>query len=241
MSSTSPLVAVTKVRLDQESNSVRTLSWVSQVLILFTISKESTSNVEDLGLIPGLGQSPGGGHGNQLQYSCLENLHGQRSLVGCSLWGRKESDTTERLSISSSITVDDGSSSLFSTSCIPGVVLRALPRWTYCTLTTLWEEYYYPHYCREGTETQRGEVTSSKSHSCRATELEFEPRTTWAQDMMPCSYFMLSTQEPHGERQVDRITLPHASIAISVKWIQAICSSSLQLPVQHPALHYTSS
>ena len=27
--------------------------------------------------------------------SCLENLHGQRSLAGCSPWGRKESDTTE--------------------------------------------------------------------------------------------------------------------------------------------------
>ena len=38
----------------------------------------------DLGLIPGLGRSPGGGHGNPLQYSCLENPHGQRSLAGCS-------------------------------------------------------------------------------------------------------------------------------------------------------------
>ena len=27
----------------------------------------------DVGLIPGLGRSPGGGHGNPLQYSCLEN------------------------------------------------------------------------------------------------------------------------------------------------------------------------
>ena len=32
--------------------------------------------------VPGLGRSPGGGHGNPLQYSCLENPHGQRSLVG---------------------------------------------------------------------------------------------------------------------------------------------------------------
>ena len=45
-------------------------------------SKEITCNAEDLGLIPGLGRSPGGGHGNPLQYSCLENLHGQRSLAG---------------------------------------------------------------------------------------------------------------------------------------------------------------
>ena len=34
---------------------------------------ESNCNVGDLGLIPGLGRSPGGGHGNPLQYSCLEN------------------------------------------------------------------------------------------------------------------------------------------------------------------------
>ena len=60
--------------------------------------KESASNVGDLSWIPGLGWSPGGGLGNPLQYSCLENPHGQRSLVVYSPWGRKESDTTERLS-----------------------------------------------------------------------------------------------------------------------------------------------
>ena len=60
--------------------------------------KESTCNVGDLGLIPGWGRSPGGGHGNPLQYSCLENPHGQRSLVGYSSWVHKESDTTEQLS-----------------------------------------------------------------------------------------------------------------------------------------------
>ena len=37
------------------------------------------------------------GKGNPLQYSCRENPHGQRSLVGCSPWGREESDTTEWL------------------------------------------------------------------------------------------------------------------------------------------------
>ena len=58
-------------------------------------SKESTGNVRDLGLIPGLGRSPRGGHGNPLQYSCLENPHGQRSLADHSPWGHKESDTTE--------------------------------------------------------------------------------------------------------------------------------------------------
>ena len=49
-------------------------------------------------MIPGLGRSSGGGHGNPLQYSCLENPHGQRSLAGYSPWGCKESNTTEQLS-----------------------------------------------------------------------------------------------------------------------------------------------
>ena len=60
--------------------------------------KESACDEEDLSSIPGLGRSPGGGHGNPLQYSCLENLHGQRSLAGYSPWGHKESDMTEQLS-----------------------------------------------------------------------------------------------------------------------------------------------
>ena len=57
---------------------------------------ESTWNARDLSLIPGLGRSPGGGHGNPLQYSCLKNPHEQKSLAGYSPWGCKESDTTGR-------------------------------------------------------------------------------------------------------------------------------------------------
>ena len=56
----------------------------------------NAGDVRDLGLIPGLGRAPGEGHVNPLQYSCLENPHGQRSLVGYSPLGRKESDMTER-------------------------------------------------------------------------------------------------------------------------------------------------
>ena len=37
--------------------------------------KESTCDAGDLGLIPGLGRFPGGGHGNPFQYSCLQNPH----------------------------------------------------------------------------------------------------------------------------------------------------------------------
>ena len=58
-------------------------------------SKESACNVGYLGSIPGLGRSPGGGHGNPLKYTCLEDPHGQRSLVGYSQCGCKELDTTD--------------------------------------------------------------------------------------------------------------------------------------------------
>ena len=53
--------------------------------------RESACNVGHLDLISGFGRSPGGGHGNPLQYSSLENPHGQRSLAS---YGVAESDTT---------------------------------------------------------------------------------------------------------------------------------------------------
>ena len=59
--------------------------------------KESACNARKLGSIPGLERSPGGGHGNPLQYSCLENPHGQRSLVNYIPWGCKELFTSEQL------------------------------------------------------------------------------------------------------------------------------------------------
>jgi len=38
--------------------------------------KESVCNVGDLGSVPELRRSPGGEHGNPLQYACLRNPHG---------------------------------------------------------------------------------------------------------------------------------------------------------------------
>ena len=58
-------------------------------------NKESTCNVGDLGSIPGLGRSPGGGHGNPLQCSWLENSHEQRSLTLCSPWGGRHDWVTK--------------------------------------------------------------------------------------------------------------------------------------------------
>ena len=53
-------------------------------------------NTGDLDSIRGLGRSPGGSHGNPLQYSYLENPHGQWSLVDYGPQGHKELDTTEQ-------------------------------------------------------------------------------------------------------------------------------------------------
>ena len=52
-------------------------------------------DIRDVGSIPESGRCPGGRHGNPLQYFCLENPHGQRSLVGYSPYGHKELDVTE--------------------------------------------------------------------------------------------------------------------------------------------------
>ena len=62
------------------------------------ITNSSACNVGELASTPGLGRYPGGWHGNPLQNSCLQNPHGQRSLMDYSPWGCKESDMTERLS-----------------------------------------------------------------------------------------------------------------------------------------------
>ena len=55
------------------------------------VGKESACNAGDPCSIPGSGRSPTEGNDNPLQYSCLGKSHGQRSLVGYSLWDLKES------------------------------------------------------------------------------------------------------------------------------------------------------
>jgi len=47
--------------------------------------KESTCNAGDLDSVSGLGRSPGGGHGNPLQYSCLECIEGLSLLPSLQL------------------------------------------------------------------------------------------------------------------------------------------------------------
>ena len=88
--SNSPLVLTNP---DQRAGKISSSSLLkdSRIVGIFTIypklacsnggsdGKESACRVGDLDSVPGSGRSPGGGHGNPLQYSCLENLQGQRS------------------------------------------------------------------------------------------------------------------------------------------------------------------
>ena len=57
-----------------------------QVALVVKNSPANAGDTRNVGLISGLGRSPEGGHGNPLQYSCMEILHGQRSLAGYSPW-----------------------------------------------------------------------------------------------------------------------------------------------------------
>ena len=70
-----PLQEVMLGKLDtyMQKSEIRTLPNATLGFPGGSVSKESACNADDLSPIPGLGRSPGGGHGNPLQYSCLEN------------------------------------------------------------------------------------------------------------------------------------------------------------------------
>ena len=67
---------------------------VSQVVLVVSNLPAHTGDGRDLGSIPASGRSSGGGHGNPLQYSCLENSMDRRAWWVQSM-GPQESDTTE--------------------------------------------------------------------------------------------------------------------------------------------------
>ena len=50
-----------------------TYAWASQKALVVKNLPANVGDIRDTGLIPGLVRSPGGGHGNPLQYLCLEN------------------------------------------------------------------------------------------------------------------------------------------------------------------------
>ena len=71
------------------------IPWASQVALVVKNLPANAGDIRDAGSIPGSRRSPEGGHGDPLQYSCLENPHGQRSLVGYGPKGCKELNMTE--------------------------------------------------------------------------------------------------------------------------------------------------
>ena len=71
-----------------------TCLWASQVALVVKNLLTIAGDLRDMDSIPGLGRSPRGGHGSPLQYSCLENPHGQRSLESYSQQCCQELDTT---------------------------------------------------------------------------------------------------------------------------------------------------
>ena len=78
-------------------------------VIQYTLSgldgKEYTCSAGDLDSNPGLGRSPGGEHGNLLQYSCLENPM-DRGTWWATVHGLRELDVTERLNTAEYIWID---------------------------------------------------------------------------------------------------------------------------------------
>ena len=76
--------------------------------------KESSCNTGDPSLIPPLGRSSGEGNGNPLQHSCLENPMDRGTWRAYGLWGLKESDTTERLTLSLFTSLPPGSCVILS-------------------------------------------------------------------------------------------------------------------------------
>ena len=69
-----------------------------RLLSMFSDLKDIKSEISNRGIFGKSRIHGRGGHGNPLQYSCLENPHGQRRLAGYSRWDCKESDMTEQLS-----------------------------------------------------------------------------------------------------------------------------------------------
>jgi len=73
--------------------------WLSSEESACRKKKKYACSAGDAGSIPGSGRSPGGRNGNALQYACWENPIVRGSLAGYSLWGYKESDMIEQLSM----------------------------------------------------------------------------------------------------------------------------------------------
>ena len=82
-------------RRSQSVAGPRVIHGASQVALVVKNLSTNAGDVRDVGLVPGLGRSPGEGNGSLLQYSCLEESMDRGAWEGHSPWGHKESDTIE--------------------------------------------------------------------------------------------------------------------------------------------------
>ena len=71
------------------------ISRASQIILVVKNLPGNVADAGDVGLIHGLERSPGGGHGNPLQYSCLENPMDRGAWWAKVYKGPRESNTTE--------------------------------------------------------------------------------------------------------------------------------------------------
>ena len=72
------------------------MAWASQMVLVIRNLLANSGDIRDLGSIPGSGRSPGGGHSNTLQYSCLEKPM-DRGAWWATVQSLKESDMTEMI------------------------------------------------------------------------------------------------------------------------------------------------
>ena len=80
------------------------IKWVSQVLLVVRNLSANAGHIRDLGSSPGSGRSPGGGHGNLLQYSFLENSM-DKGAWHATVHGVTKSERTEQLTLSLHINI----------------------------------------------------------------------------------------------------------------------------------------
>ena len=85
----------------------------------------------DVGLIPGSGRSPGGGNGNPLQYSCLENPTDRRAWWATAYGGAKELDMSELLNNNNSIFTSPGLNVRWVRTVLHWNLISVLPRLMY--------------------------------------------------------------------------------------------------------------
>ena len=122
--------------------------WASQVVLVIRNPPANAGDVCDVVSIPGSGRSPGGGHGNSLQYSCLENPQGLRGAWQVTVHGVTQSRTRPKwLSTQHTGTQEKPPPPISFSSLLPQDSLRS-----YCSCkprsikknTAFQENKYYP-------------------------------------------------------------------------------------------------